>query len=1497
MKKWILLSSCLLVAALIAMLWVGTVFAEVEKLTLEELTNRASTIVRGVVVRLKSHWDEDHAVIYTSVTISVTDHVKGRPEAEEIIIEVPGGIVGEIGMTVSDVPRFEKGEEVILFLEEYFQALQVVGWFQGKYTIVDNMVVEKRIPVNQFIGQIHAIMERSGIRIEPTPTAEKGPTKPAMEKFRHERLDITNTTEGPRPEALGEIAPSEAAAGWTNIMTEGFEGAFPGTEWTLDGDPTWDETSYRAHSGSWSGYCADGGSNRVDPPGPYPNNVRAWMVYGPFNLSDATDAELLFSHWTKTEPNYDYLFVGASINGANFYGTGYGGDWASTCGGWCEEENFDLTDVYTLGNLCGQSQVWIAFKFHSDSSNTYEGSYLDDITLRKGDNGGDVPHIDSLSPDHGPAHADELGSCDCAADSTRVTINGSDFGSAQGTSYVRFWRVDSTYYNACVESWSDTQIVARVPGCVSSGDVVVITDGGTSNGVYFTVTYSYGGGKWPKGGYPQPMSEEYRVNASSGPTGALAAIHAAADTWSNVICADFFFRYGGTSEEKSYGYNGENTILWQDLPTGILGVNSTVWFTSDPHTIIEFDIAFNTDYTWGTDCSAGKYDVQSIGAHELGHALQLLDLYDTADEEKIMYGRGSAGECKRNLHLADIAGICYIYPLEARPDLIIEDISWSPDPISGDDNVVFTVYIRNQGDVDTSPWGPFDVQYYIDDSNLGEWIIDNIAAGTTISRQFTWDASAGNHTVSAYADHGGFIPESNENNNEREESFFVPCPDPPTTPYNPSPPDGATGVSINADLSWSGGHPCPGESVTYDVYFDTSDPPTTLICDDVSSATCDPGILDYNTHYYWQVAANGLNGPSDGPVWDFLTTSCPDPPTTPYNPSPADGATGVSINADLSWSGGHPCPGESVTYDVYFDTSDPPTTLICDDVSSATCDPGILDYNTHYYWQVAANGLNGPSDGPVWDFLTTSCPDPPTTPYNPSPADGATGVSINADLSWSGEHPCPGESVTYDVYFDTSDPPTTLICDDVSSPTCDPGTLSCDTHYYWKVVGNGLNGPSPGPVWDFTTGCDGDGPNLTIPDRIPAYPGGSVEVPIEYTSNGHEISALTFSVDFDEGCLSFDDTDGDGDDIPDAVTLNIPGEFNASVTYDSQDTDGELDIFIADLFPPLSGLPDGTLATIELTVTCTPSDEPIIVPVNFSSDPSPSFGNTAGQSVSGTWDGGSVEIVVCILGDCNGDGVVDAGDISACVLEIFDGDGNQAVDAPGGTFPGTVCCDCNEDGIIDAGDISCTVLAIFSGSGAYGGGGGREPTTGEAVPFDLAESPDGPVLAIPEQLRAWPGASVTVPINYTANGHSISAAVFSVDFDEEWLSFDPADDDGDGIPDAVRFNVPDEFGASVTFDASDTDGELDFFIAELFPPLASLLDGTIITIRLDVARPFGRTDVLPARPPFGELRTIAAVGFSQDPAASLGNLVGESVPGVTEDGSALISLTHIGHLP
>ena len=141
-----------------------------------------------------------------------------------------------------------------------------------------------------------------------------------------------------------------------------------------------------------------------------------------------------------------------------------------------------------------------------------------------------------------------------------------------------------------------------------------------------------------------------------------------------------------------------------------------------------------------------------------------------------------------------------------------------------------------------------------------------------------------------------------------------------------------------------------------------------------------------------------------------------------------------------------------------------------------------------------------------WETLdvTFGAPNnPPNTPSNPSPANHATGVSINADLSWTGGDPDTGDTVTYDVYFGTSAAPP-LVCNDQARTTYDLDTLSDNTKYYWKIVATDNHEASTtGPLWDFTTGLPGPTVTWNLPYglnadpaavNIWAYPGDAIQI-------------------------------------------------------------------------------------------------------------------------------------------------------------------------------------------------------------------------------------------------------------------------------------------------------------------------------------------------------------------------------------------------------------------
>jgi hypothetical protein len=122
-------------------------------------------------------------------------------------------------------------------------------------------------------------------------------------------------------------------------------------------------------------------------------------------------------------------------------------------------------------------------------------------------------------------------------------------------------------------------------------------------------------------------------------------------------------------------------------------------------------------------------------------------------------------------------------------------------------------------------------------------------------------------------------------------------------------------------------------------------------------------------------------------------------PNTPSNPNPANGATSVDINKDVSWTGGG-TPGLTITYDVYFGTeSSPPK--VASNQSATTYNPGTLAYSTMYYWKIVAWDQNdNSSEGPIWHFTTINSPNnPPNPPTITGPTNGTTGSTYKYTIT------------------------------------------------------------------------------------------------------------------------------------------------------------------------------------------------------------------------------------------------------------------------------------------------------------------------------------------------------------------------------------------------------------------------------------------------------------------------------------------------------------------
>lgn len=142
------------------------------------------------------------------------------------------------------------------------------------------------------------------------------------------------------------------------------------------------------------------------------------------------------------------------------------------------------------------------------------------------------------------------------------------------------------------------------------------------------------------------------------------AISTAAETWDAATPSELFNDTYTVNYTAQYGVqNYENTIAFGDYPeSDVIGVTS-IWYTRRGRRIVEFDILFDTDFTWGdATVNLTVMDLQNIAVHELGHGAGLDDIYTSSCAEVTMYGYSTEGETeKRTLEPADIAGIQKLY--------------------------------------------------------------------------------------------------------------------------------------------------------------------------------------------------------------------------------------------------------------------------------------------------------------------------------------------------------------------------------------------------------------------------------------------------------------------------------------------------------------------------------------------------------------------------------------------------------------------------------------------------------------------------------------------------------------------------------------------------------------------------------------------------------------------------------------------------------------------
>jgi hypothetical protein len=122
---------------------------------IKNLTAEADVILTGKVTKQNSSWNQDKTRIFTEVTVEVDEYLKGTNTNKTLVVNTPGGEVGEVGELYTHMPRFSKDEEVLLFVKKDKNDLsyKVLNGDDGKMTLyTDKKTGEKMTSSNKKVS-------------------------------------------------------------------------------------------------------------------------------------------------------------------------------------------------------------------------------------------------------------------------------------------------------------------------------------------------------------------------------------------------------------------------------------------------------------------------------------------------------------------------------------------------------------------------------------------------------------------------------------------------------------------------------------------------------------------------------------------------------------------------------------------------------------------------------------------------------------------------------------------------------------------------------------------------------------------------------------------------------------------------------------------------------------------------------------------------------------------------------------------------------------------------------------------------------------------------------------------------------------------------------------------------------------------------------------------------------------------------------------------------
>ncbi|MHB1196920.1 MAG: hypothetical protein ACYC0A_08785 [Lutibacter sp.] len=197
-------------------------------------------------------------------------------------------------------------------------------------------------------------------------------------------------------------------------------------------------------------------------------------------------------------------------------------------------------------------------------------------------------------------------------------------------------------------------------------------------------------------------------------------------------------------------------------------------------------------------------------------------------------------------------------------------------------------------------------------------------------------------------------------------------------------------------------------------------------------------------------------------------------PTVPTLASPVNNSLCIDNVVNFQWNASTDAEGGVITYEIQVAKNNLFTPIAHTQTSTTTNKSITLEKGVAYYWRVKAtdNKSAASNYSATFSLYTEGVGITNHLPFSPvlvSPALNSVQTTATVNLQWTASDVDTSDTLTYDVYFGTVNPPTVVTSANQSASTLTK-TVAASTTYYWKVtVKDGKGGQTIGQVWSFTT--------------------------------------------------------------------------------------------------------------------------------------------------------------------------------------------------------------------------------------------------------------------------------------------------------------------------------------------------------------------------------------------------------------------------------------------